>query len=448
MIIAAKEFEEEKPTTSLKRAPAPLRGKWLLIWRVFWSLIALFDLGVLAFSIPSFVAQQYTVCSDLTRVNCGYYQLTSLQTAALDRFGLSLNGYAVYALILDALITLAFLLVGALIFWHRSSDRMALFVSLLLITFGCFGISEVHLNSLNNFPFPLMVFGSLVLILQWPGLGLLFCLFPDGRLVPRWSWLLLFLFLIQLGLYIILPYPYDIDHWPPFFQFLEWLIVYGSTAGIQLYRYFAVATPLQHQQIKWLAFGFLVTTSLSVAFQAAPAVFPALNAPDSLYQLASPIGLFMGYISIPVSIGLALLRYRLWDIDVLINRTLVYGLLTVSLLGIYLLLVFGGQYLLTSFFSFFGLSNAVVLVISTLIVAALFQPLRRRVQQLVDRRFYRSKYDATRIMMDFNATLRQEINLEQLRTELLVVVQKTMQPGSLSLWLRPRKPQESQENQG
>ena len=121
-----------------------------------------------------------------------------------------------------------------------------------------------------------------------------------------------------------------------------------------------------------------------------------------------------------------MLRYRLYDIDVLINRTLVYGLLTATLLGTYLLLVFGGQYLLASFF---GPSNTVVLVVSTLLVAALFQPLRQRVQQLVDRRFYRSKYDAARVVARFSETLRQEMNLDQLCEQLVTVVQETVQPS-------------------
>lgn len=439
MRTSEKELAEEKLTSS-PRVPAPLRGSMLVIWRVLWGLIALFDLGVLVWSIPGFITQQRTVCLDLTRVSCGYYQLTSTQTAALDRFGLSLDGYAAYALTLDGLITLAFLLVGALIFWHRSDDRMGLFVSLLLITFGCTGVSEVHLNVLpNTVPLPLLVFGFLVVLLQWPALGLLFYLFPDGRFVPRWSWMLLVLFLIQIGFYVVLPYPYDIDHWPLALQALELLGVYGSAAGTQIYRYLAVATPLQRQQIKWLAFGFATTLLLAAAFQAAPALFPTLSAPDSWYQLTAPLSFFITYIAIPMSIGIALLRYRLWDIDVLINRTLVYGLLTATLLGTYLVLVFGGQYLLASFV---GPNNAVVLVISTLIVAALFQPLRRRVQYLIDRRFYRSKYDAAQVVARFSETLRQEVDLEQLCSHLLTVVQETVQPTSLSLWLCPRKPQE------
>jgi hypothetical protein len=141
----------------------------------------------------------------------------------------------------------------------------------------------------------------------------------------------------------------------------------------------------------------------------------------------------------PFYVGMAITRSRLWSIDLIIRRTLIYGLLTATLLVVYLVLVFGGQSLLASLL---GPSNDVVLIISTLIVAALFQPLRRRVQQMVDRRFYRSRYDATQILADFGETLRQEVDLDQLCTHMLAVVQQTMQPSSLSLWLCPRKPQE------
>jgi len=178
--------------------PAPLRGKKLVVWRVVWSLIALFDLGILVFSMPGFIAQQRSVCTDLTRVNCGLYQLIPAQMVVLNRFGFSLDGYAAYVLILDAVITLALFLVGALIFWHKSNDRMGLFVSLLLITFASLGVDEVHIND-AVLPLPLLIFGYLVLFLQWPALGFFFYLFPDGRFVPRWSWLLGFLFVVQVG---------------------------------------------------------------------------------------------------------------------------------------------------------------------------------------------------------------------------------------------------------
>jgi len=146
---------------------------------------------------------------------------------------------------------------------------------------------------------------------------------------------------------------------------------------------------------------------------------------------------------IPLSIGFSILRYRLYDIDFLINRTLVYAILTALLAIIYFSLVFGLQYLLH------GLtkeSNDIVIVASTLAIAALFQPLRRRIQKLIDRRFYRQKYDAVRTLEAFSATLRNEVELDQLREHLISVVQETMQPAHVSLWIRDTQQERKSES--
>src|SRR5260221_14355561 len=161
---------------------------------------------------------------------------------------------------------------------------------------------------------------------------------------------------------------------------------------------------------------------------------PAFNQPDSPYRLTRATMTIIFFLLIPPSIGIAILRYRLWDIDVLINRTLVYGTLTVILTVVYVGLVIGLQALLRGIIS---QDNSVAIVISTLAIAALFQPLRHRLQRVIDRRFYRSKYDAAKIVAAFSATLRQEVDLDQLSEQLVAVVQETVQPTFVSLWLRP-----------
>jgi hypothetical protein len=139
----------------------------------------------------------------------------------------------------------------------------------------------------------------------------------------------------------------------------------------------------------------------------------------------------------PIAFVIAILRYRLYDIDILINRTLVYGSLTALLAVVYFGGVYGAQALLNTLLpAQAGRQSPVIIVASTLLIAALFTPLRRRLQSTVDRRFYRRKYDAARTLARFSMTLRSEVNLDGLRTQLVGVVDETMQPVHVSLWLR------------
>jgi len=142
----------------------------------------------------------------------------------------------------------------------------------------------------------------------------------------------------------------------------------------------------------------------------------------------------LGFAGIPLAIAFAVLKYRLYDIDIIINRALVYGTLTATLVALY----FGGIVLLQRLFvALTGQRSTLAVVASTLIIAALFTPLRRRIQSFIDRRFYRSKYDARKTLEAFSAKLRDETDLEALNSDLVGVVRETMQPTHVSLWLRP-----------
>jgi hypothetical protein len=188
---------------------------------------------------------------------------------------------------------------------------------------------------------------------------------------------------------------------------------------------------LERLQIKWFAYasGFALVMLVVLAVQA----IAGLGEGGLADAVASTL-LFLAVLAIPVSVGVAILRYRLYDIDLLINRTLVYGSLTAVLLGTY----FGGIAALQGLFVLLtGQQSSLAVVASTLAIAALFNPLRRRMQSFIDRRFYRRKYDARKTLEAFSARLREETDLDALNDELVGVVEETMQPEHLSLWQRP-----------
>ncbi len=200
------------------------------------------------------------------------------------------------------------------------------------------------------------------------------------------------------------------------------------------YRYRYASSPLQRQQTKWVIYGGSVAGIIVVGLTMPLYLFPSLGQVGSFYQLVIAPAYILVVFIVPLSIGLAILRFRLYDIDIIINRTLVYGTLTLILTAVYVGLIIGLQALLRGIIS---QDNSIAIVISTLAIAALFQPLRYRLQRVIDRRFYRSKYDAAKIVAAFSATLRQEVDLDQLREHLVAVVEETMQPTHVSLWLRP-----------
>jgi hypothetical protein len=262
-------------------------------------------------------------------------------------------------------------------------------------------------------------------------LQLLIVLFPNGRFVPRWLWIpSLLLVLTQTPLGDMLPGPKELGA----LLILGLLVCLG--AG-QIYRYRRVSTKVERQQTKWVVYGLIVLIGVNQLFWQPYILIPALHQPDSLYLLLSyPADIFtMGLLVI--TFGIALLRYRLWDIDTLINKTLVYGLLTGILGGLYTGLILALS-ALAGAISGQVAEKPVVLVLSTLIIATLFRPLRTRIQALIDRRFYRQKYDAEKALAAFRTTSRNAVDLEHIQKHLLAIIQETMQPTSLSLWVNRR----------
>jgi hypothetical protein len=276
----------------------------------------------------------------------------------------------------------------------------------------------------------------------------LLLLFPDGRLPGSgWRWLArlcVLLALVGTALAAFSPgplvsitsihiqNPLGIDSLPnrevvvrSLQALLFALVLVG--AGSMLVR-LRRARGVERQQIKWLAYAAVTTAGGAILTHV---VSRAMDAP--WLERGGFVILIGGVMGVPVSMGIAILRYRLYEIDLTINRTLIYGSLTATLALFYFGSVTTLQYLLSLLT---GQGNTLAIVASTLAIAALFNPLRSRIQGFIDRRFYRRKYDARKILEAFGSRLRYQTDPERISEELVGVVRETMQPAHVSLWLR------------
>jgi hypothetical protein len=213
-----------------------------------------------------------------------------------------------------------------------------------------------------------------------------------------------------------------------------WLGFLGLFVFAQVYRYRRWSDPVQQQQTKWVVFGLSAAVGGFFLAVLLALNFSVLGLSSLLFRQTVQTVEYVAMLAMPIAFGVAIMRSRLWAIDIIINRTLVYGALTVLLGLFYLGIVFVLQF---GFRTMTGQGqSSIVVAISTLAIAALFNPLRRRVQVDIDRRFYRRKYDAARVLAAFGTVMRDEVDLDRLANEFLAVVQDTIQPASISLWLK------------
>ena len=407
-----------------------LRGYWLRLAHVACVAVALLAIVVFVISIPLRYAQLRVPCPIAP---CDNGQLVTASIQTLRDQGISLDAWAIFTVAQNVVVTAVWCAVGIVIFWRKANDPKALFVALFLITFGVTQagiITPLKVHPLWKFP------ANLVELIGSAALVLFLYLFPDGRFVPRWTRWLAIMVIVVWFLTTFPGTPFDLGTWPLPLVFGLFFVWFGSGLAAQIYRYRLVAGPIQRQQTKWIVFAIAVSIIVFLGL-IAPLIFvPALEQPGSAYNLMIDPVITLSWIAIPIAIGIAILRYRLYDIDILINRTLVYGTLTASLVLVYI----GSVVLLQQLLRPLAGSSELAVVVSTLTIATLFAPLRRRIQNLIDKRFYRRKYDAAKVLAAFGATARDETDLEQLTGELLRVVDETMQPEFVGLWLRePRR---------
>ncbi|MGB3061915.1 MAG: hypothetical protein WBE17_19485, partial [Anaerolineae bacterium] len=398
------------------------------------GLLAFALVGLLALwlvSLPEYFTRVTTLTVETYSQAGEVITSNELVQAQAEARGLSLAAYALYEIALTVLLMAPFWLVAGLILWRAQGEWFGWLTALVLAGLGAVNVQEVLYVAQP--PGLVVMLVDLVSWVVWPPMFIWFFLFPGGGAIPRWAWRLV---AVLQAIFLALDVRGFLAAWgvlapdPANLQFVLGLPIALTTVALvlyaQAYRYRRVYSAVEKQQVKWFVFAMALLLVELVIFAVAPSDEVSLYVQD-LFGL--------GLLVIPISIGIAILRYRLWDIDVIIRKTLVYAVLS----GLLALVYFGGVVLLQRLFgALTGVEQSpLAVVVSTLAIAALFTPLRRRIQDGIDRRFFRKKYDAQQVLAQFALTARDEVSLEALTAELTRVVQETMQPEKVSLWLQP-----------
>ncbi len=416
-----------------------LHGRWLVFARAIWGALVIPSLGLFVIANILYAPQLIGPDKALRALMLHPGPSVSGYTVSYFHLYLQVGSYLTLTVVLASLASLVWIGAGLVICWRKSDDWMGLLAAFGLIMYGLAISPQLYLMNVLSGMHALwrwsVVFEGL---LGWGSLGLVLILFPNGRFVPRWMrwvFLVFVVFLVAWGL----PSnsPFSTVQWPYLFTWLT-LGFFFAPISVQLYRYWHPSSLIEQQQTRLVVFAIVISMLADVGFASSlvRTALAQLGLTGSAYAFMST-GLYsLTLYLFPLAMGIAVLRYRLWDIDILINRTWVYGTLTVSLALVYVGLVIGLQSLVRLITGQVS-QSPVIIVASTLAIYALFQPLRHRIQATIDRRFYRRKYDAAKIVAAFSATLRQEVDLDQLREHLVAVVEETMQPTFVSLWLRP-----------
>jgi hypothetical protein len=429
--------------TMKDRILARLNRRWLML-PVTAAWVALFAVTItyLIVGLPARLSQLSVPCTESSATAstaCAHYQLSEVAEQVLLGWGLSLSAYAWFLTSLIFVVAPIYFLLALIILVRSRGQLMMLCPAFGLLLFVPGYFPSIAEAISHHHPGWLALLGLLQVIAIW--IGILFgYTFPSGTFFPRWTRPLMVVATITVILLAFYPTARLFSssgsreaYWLSFVT----LALFATALWAQISRYRHLSSALEREQTKWVVFGFSILVVEMLGFGLAPQFFPALGQPGRLevfYIVTNGLASAVVAVVLAVAFGVAILRYRLFDIDVIINRTLVYTALSVTLGTIYVSGVLLGEFLLRPLTP----ESDIAVALSTLAVVALFQPIRRRIQDNVDRRFFRRKYDAERTITSFRAIARNEVDLDRLNAELMRVIHETMQPSHVSLWLRKR----------
>lgn len=405
-------------------------SRWQPFVRAVWVASAILMLTLYFVGLPVNYHELNIVCeADPCRVTT----ISSGELQILEDIGFSLQAYIFYYFILEGFLIILFAMLAGLIFWHKSETWLGIVVSLALLFAGFVFFAEETRSVARAYPqfetfINFLISTSVVLVL------LLFYLFPDGRFTPRWMRWFAAALIVAVILEPLLNPGGEQTTSTSMFVILAFAL--GAPMGLisQIYRFRNVSNPTQRQQTKWVLYGFMGMFSGMLPWMVFAEITQIAPGPGRLlfYLSLIPQYILIGFF--PISVVIAIMRYRLWEVDLVIRRTIQYALMT----GLLALTYFGSVILLqTGFRTLTGQTNSpLITVLSTLGIAALFTPLRRRVQDFIDRRFYRKKYNAEQALAEFAVITRDEVDMDKLTAALIGVVNETVQPEKVSIWLK------------
>jgi GAF domain-containing protein len=426
------------------------RNRALTLARSLWIFLAAALLAMIVYSIG---------------VNTAWISpsLPAAELATLQQVGIQPSDYAILRMVLELIVVLSFTTSAFVLFWSKRDDGMALLVATALLTFGATVFPIIAIPSLQG----------LIRLVQVIGIataGLTIFLFPNGRFFPAWTRPLALFLGVWLTALLVFPEVTttigSLEWLNPVHsavQLVAWLLGtdvtaeafaqivqsvrtigfvsmliggFGAGAAAQIYRYLHTSDPAERQQTKLVVFSLAVAVFSSLLYYLPPVFLAPLRETGSarlIFQTAGQLVFSTTLVLVPMFLMVAVLRYRLWDVDVLINRTIVYGLLTGLLAAVYFISIYFFQALVQAVT---GQGSDWVLVGSTLIIAALFRPLRDRVQIFIDRRFYREKVDFRRAFTEFGRALRTLIELPELQRTLVDRVAELLHIRYAAIYLR------------
>ena len=407
-----------------------LKGGWLFIFRLVWVVVALISIILYIYALPLY----FNEMSTLSNPSFGFTDGWTVQSVrnALAEIGMSSYDWAMANISIFTIFACISLLMGCLVFWRKSDDPMSLFTSLWLILFGLF-FNRIPNSLESKIQEPWLTLVAILALIPIIAFFLMGYLFPNGRFVPSWTrWLVPVFVGVNIFTSFFSGSMFDLNSFPIFIQLPIYLALFSTFIYAPIFRYRQVSTEFERQQIKWVVRGLVIALVIFFISGMGGRLLPSLNQHNSValvYDLVATWLVGLAFCLIPLSFGFAVLRSNLWDIEPLVNRTLIYIGLTISVVLIYTVVVW--------YFSIYFqiVHNSWASLLAAGIIAVIIQPLRQQLQRLVNRLMYGERDDPYNVVARLGHRLEENLAPDKVFPTIVKTISEELKIPLVSLWL-------------